>query len=50
MTKFVQCEQCNVKIAGDKCEFASYTRVIDGKEHVFCCARCAERYEKKRKK
>lgn len=50
MTKFVQCEQCNIEIQGDKCEFAVYTCVIDGKKHVFCCEKCAERYEKKKKK
>jgi len=50
VTKFIKCEQCNVKISGDKCEFAVYTRVIDGEEHVFCCVKCAERYEKRKKK
>lgn len=49
MTKFVQCEQCEVEISGAKCEFAAYTKTIDGEEHVFCCAKCAEQYEKKRK-
>ncbi len=49
MTKFIQCEQCNVEIPGDKCVFATYTKTIDGEEHVFCCAKCAEQYEKKRK-
>ncbi len=49
MTKFIQCEQCNVEIHGDRCVFAVYTKTIDGEEHVFCCAKCAEQYEKKRK-
>ena len=49
MTKIIQCEQCNVKISGDRCEFAVHTRVVDGEKHVFCCERCAERYEKKRR-
>jgi YHS domain-containing protein len=47
VTKFIKCEQCNVEISGDKCEFAIYTRVIDGEEYVFCCQKCAERYEKR---
>jgi hypothetical protein len=50
VTKFIQCEYCNVQISGDKCEFAIHTRVIDGEEHVFCCVKCAERFEKRRKK
>ena len=49
MTKFVRCEQCDVKLTGDRCAFASHTRVINGETHVFCCVKCAERYEKKRK-
>ena len=50
MTKFIQCEYCNMQISGDKCEFAIHTRVIDGEKHVFCCAKCEERFEKRRKK
>jgi len=49
VTKFIQCAQCNVKITDDKCEFAIYKHVINGKEHVFCCKKCAEQYEKKKK-
>lgn len=49
MTKFIQCAQCNVKITDDKCEFAICKRVIDGEEYVFCCEKCAEQYEKKKK-
>ncbi len=48
MTKFVKCEQCQAQIAGNKCDFAILTRIIDEKEHVFCCKKCAEKYEKKR--
>ncbi len=47
MTKFIKCEECSIEISGEKCEFAVYTRAIGGEEHVFCCARCAEEYEKK---
>ena len=49
MTKFIQCEHCKVKISGEKCAFAIQTRVIDNKEHVFCCEKCAEWFEKKKK-
>jgi YHS domain-containing protein len=49
VTKFIQCEQCKMKIPGDKCEFAAYRCVVDGEEHVFCCQKCAERYQKKRR-
>ena len=48
MTKLIRCEQCNQKVVGDKCQFAAYTRIVDGEKHVFCCEKCAERYEKKR--
>jgi hypothetical protein len=49
VTKFIRCEQCDMKVAGDKCEFAVHARVVDGEKHVFCCEKCAERYEKKRR-
>ncbi len=48
MTKFIKCEQCNVEITGEKCDFAVYTRDVDGKEYAFCCAKCAEKYTKKK--
>ncbi len=46
--KIIKCEHCSMEIPGDICEFAVYTRTIAGKEHVFCCVKCAERYEKRR--
>ena len=49
MTKFIRCEQCDVQMAGDPCQFAIYTKVINGEKHVFCCEKCVERYEKKRR-
>jgi YHS domain-containing protein len=48
VTRFIRCELCNVKIAGDKCELAAHTKMINGKEHTFCCETCAQHYEKKR--
>ena len=46
MKTFVKCEMCDVKIPADRCVFATHKRVVDGKEYVFCCVRCAEAFEK----
>lgn len=41
------CNTCGMKMTGqDKCDFAAVTKVIDGKEYVFCCSHCAEDKEK----
>jgi YHS domain-containing protein len=48
--EFVQCEFCKVEIPSGTCQLASYSTVIDGKEYVFCCKSCAERYQQKKKK
>jgi YHS domain-containing protein len=50
MKTFIKCEMCDAEIPGDTCVFATHTRVIDGKEYVFCCVRCAEAFEKKKKR
>ena len=47
--EFVRCEYCKAEIPLERCEFATYRTVIDGKEYVFCCAQCAKRYGKKKK-
>jgi len=48
--KFVKCKSCGVEIAEDeRCELANYVRTIDGEKILFCCVRCADEYEKKRK-
>ena len=49
MKTFVKCEMCNAEIPAGKCVFAVHKRVIDEKEYVFCCVRCAETFEKKKK-
>jgi len=49
MKTFVKCEMCNAEIPAGKCVFAAHKSVIDGKEYVFCCVRCAEAFEKKKK-
>jgi len=48
MKGFVKCEMCSAEIPADKCVFATHKEVIEGKEHVFCCARCAETFKKKK--
>ncbi|MEM0488703.1 MAG: hypothetical protein QW707_05815 [Candidatus Bathyarchaeia archaeon] len=47
--EFIRCEFCNVKIPLEMCQFAAYRMTIDGKEYIFCCQNCAERYQQKRK-
>jgi len=48
--KFVKCESCGAKIPKDeRCNFADHKRTVDGEQFVFCCARCADEYEKKQK-
>ena len=49
MKTFVKCEICNADIPTDHCVFVAHKRVIDGKEHVFCCVRCTKVFEKKKK-
>lgn len=48
--EFVQCGYCKTKVSLERCEFAAHRTVIDGKEHVFCCAQCAQQFQAKRKK
>lgn len=38
----LRCETCGAELTEDNI----YTRVIDGKEHYFCCEHCADAYEK----
>jgi hypothetical protein len=49
MTKHIRCQQCNVKVEGDKCTFANLKRVINEQEYAFCCQRCLDKYEEKAK-
>jgi YHS domain-containing protein len=48
--QFVQCEFCKAEIQQEACKLASHRKVIEGKEYVFCCAKCAERYGQTKKK
>lgn len=51
MKTFIKCELCNAKItSGEKCEFAVHKRVINGKEHYFCCKHHADEFERKHRK
>ncbi len=39
----MKCSKCDLEV--EECVFATYKKVIDGKEYVFCCAKCAERVQ-----
>ncbi|NWG11364.1 hypothetical protein HXY33_06440 [Candidatus Bathyarchaeota archaeon] len=49
-SEFVRCEFCKAEIPTESCQLATYRTVIDGKEYVFCCAHCAQRYKQKKKR
>ncbi|MDY6866220.1 MAG: hypothetical protein SVJ22_06000 [Halobacteriota archaeon] len=38
----VVCESC--KSESEECVFANYEATIDGKEYLFCCKICADKY------
>jgi YHS domain-containing protein len=48
--EFVRCEFCRMKIPMEGCRLAAHHTVIDGREYVFCCTKCADRYQRKTKK
>ena len=48
--ELVQCDYCKSKVSLERCEFATQKTVIDGKEYVFCCAQCAQRFKTKGEK
>jgi len=48
--EFVRCEFCKSKIPSETCKLAAYSTVIEGKQYLFCCEQCAERYKEKKKK
>jgi hypothetical protein len=48
--RFVKCQSCGAKITEDeKCELANYKKTIGEEQFVFCCAKCADEYEKRQK-
>jgi YHS domain-containing protein len=47
---FIRCEFCKAEITSEACKLAAHRTVIEGREYVFCCAKCADRYEQRQKK
>jgi len=39
---------CKSTISEEECAFASYKKIIDGKETYFCCKSCSDNYDKKK--
>lgn len=48
--RFVRCEYCKIEIPSETCKLAAHQTEINGKEYIFCCRQCAERYKRKKKK
>jgi YHS domain-containing protein len=48
--EFVRCDFCKSKIPAETCKLAAYSKVIDGKQFMFCCQQCAKQYQKRKKK
>ncbi|BAK54453.1 TRASH domain-containing protein [Sulfurisphaera tokodaii] len=42
-TSELKCEYCGGELTEDNI----YVRVINGKEHYFCCSHCADKYEQR---
>ncbi len=42
--EFIRCENCKAEIPAETCQLAAYKTTIDGKEYLFCCIKCAQRY------
>ena len=48
--EFVRCEMCKTEIKSESCNLAAYSTKIEGKEYLFCCMKCAQRYKEKKRK
>lgn len=46
--EFIRCENCEAEIPAETCQLATYKTTIDGKEYLFCCIKCAQRYKQKK--
>ena len=46
----IRCEFCKTDIESEPCKLAIYSTAIEGKEYVFCCARCAKRNKQEKTK
>lgn len=44
--EFVRCDYCRAEVPSAGCQLAAYSTVIEGKQYIFCCQQCAERYKK----
>lgn len=40
-----KCSFCKVPLEGEVCQFATYKKIINGKEYVFCCESCVSKFE-----
>lgn len=48
--QFVRCEFCKAEIPQETCKLAAHHAVIEGKEYIFCCGKCAQRFRQAKKK
>jgi len=48
--EFIKCENCKIEIPTETCQLAAYRTIIEGKEYLFCCIKCAERYKQEKGK
>jgi YHS domain-containing protein len=49
MNKYVRCEFCREEVSSEPCGLAAYETTIDGKKYTFCCSKCAQKYQQKKK-
>jgi hypothetical protein len=47
MKTFIKCEMCNAEVPADRCVFATRVKVVDGKEHIYCCIKVQKKHEKR---
>lgn len=48
--EFIRCENCKTEVPTEICQLAAYRTTIDGKEYLFCCIKCADRYRQKKRR
>jgi YHS domain-containing protein len=41
---------CKAEIPSESCKLAAYSAKFDGKEYLFCCIKCAQKYKEKKRK
>lgn len=47
--RFVRCGYCKAEVPDEICKLAGHRRVIGGREYVFCCVSCAQKFLQKKK-